>query len=178
MSKMLITHTIEIQARIHNSAKRPLNTRVVTQGNVYGACIVATATQHTVDMAAQELARDEAKTAELKRELAEKLQTLGFESEVAFHAAYKAGGDSRMGLVTDIRDLSIRIQKRCAEADQIRKVYPRLGDQFVVIWKSSVEAAQNDLKTARFTHHRHQGYVLDVRTDFTTTAKPERSKAA
>lgn len=178
---MLITHTIKIKGRVYNSAKLPLNSRVITQGNRYEACIIGTATKETVRLALQELETEEAKTAELKRELASLLSLLGLDSEEAFRAKYRNGGDSRMGTVTNVWGLLTRIRTRTSETERLRKVAPKLGDQVVVMWKSTVEAAEADLKTPKFAQHLRQAYSLEIRTDIkveTKKTKAEQAKAA
>lgn len=175
---MINTQTLEIQAKVHNSAKRPISSRVHSQNRAYGACVVATATQKTVDHLTLELAANEAKTAELEQERELALKDIGFESMETFLTALNAGKlkNTRMGIVTNIQGLTIRISKRQIAAAHDRKVLPELGDEVIVVWKSDVQAAEKEAKTARCSFYLHQGYTLAIRTDIKTTSKPERSK--
>jgi hypothetical protein len=173
---MLFTQTIQIRSKIQNSANQA---RVVSQDRQYGACIVATATLETVLQVEAVLAGVKSRAAALAKEQAEALQSIGFQSEAAFNAALRSGKiqGSRMGVVHTIQGLSLKLRMLSKEIQRINLVMPRVGDQVVVIWKTTPETAQSDLamKKGRVANYLRQAYTLEVRTDFETVAKPERS---
>lgn len=169
------TYTIEINSN-PSMRDQVSGAKVHFMGTARKVCVVATATQKTVDLVKQEAGVEANRTAELAQELKKALQAVGFQTVADFQSSYKSK-NIPVRMVEDIRLQVSRINKRRVEAANVRNRNVFVGEQIVVSWTMDVEGAQKSLAKPKARLLLAKGYTLEIRTDFEVVTKATKAEA-